>query len=87
MINLRPTFCHKVTAGNKVINRNNFGVALVVPSAPFDYMHAGCYIRDAEWCKPFDVYKWTGVQAKLEGEVKDNTDLCRTKTCSSSLFS
>ena len=65
MINLRPTFGHKMTARNKVVN---FGVVLVFASAMFDYMHAGCYIQDTECCKPFNVYRWTRVQAKLGEE-------------------
>jgi hypothetical protein len=71
-----------MAATNDVLNGNNFGVALVMTSATFYYVHAGCQIRETEWCKPFNVYQWTGkVQAKLRQKVKDDTNLSRTKTC------
>ena len=39
-VDMWPTFCHKMAAGNNVVNRDNFRVALVVTSATFNYVHA-----------------------------------------------
>ena len=86
VIDMSPTFCHKMAAANDVVNGNNFGLAFVITSATFNDVHASCQIRETERCKPFDVYKWNGkIQAKLRGKVEDNTNLSRTKTCN--LFS
>ena len=81
-VDVRATFRYKMAAANDVVNGNNFGVALVMTSAAFDDVHASCLVRETEWCKPFDVWKWTGkVQAKLGWKVENDTNLRRTKTC------
>ena len=78
-VDVRATFRYKMAAANDVVNGNNFGVALVMTSAAFDDVHASCLVRETEWCKR---KKWTGkVQAKLGWKVKNDTNLCRTKTC------
>ena len=79
---MSPAFGHKMAAGNEVVNGNNFGLSLVMTSAPFDNVHASCRIGETEWCKPLDVYQWTGnIQAELRGKVEDYTDLSWTETC------
>ena len=82
-INKSPTLCHKMAATNKVFNQNNFGIVLVMTSATFNDVHASRQIRETEWCKPLNVYKWIRkLQAELWWKVKDDTNLSRTKTCS-----
>ena len=60
IINLSPTFSHKMAAASKVANGNDFGIALVMMGATFDDMHASCQIQETKVCKPFDVHEWTG---------------------------
>ena len=60
IINLSPTFSHKMAANSEVANGNDFGIALVMTGATFDYMHASCRIWETKVCKLFDVHKWTG---------------------------
>ena len=59
MFDMSFKFGHKMAAGNEVVNGNNFGLALVMTSATFSDVHAGCQIWETERCKPFNVYKVT----------------------------